>query len=96
MFTLEDFGELRHLWLKYNIELKRCYIYAERDGKRVPVDLVDLKRMRLYHKRILAVDRALKCLIACHPSEVLDAFVCPTVRMHYSDALTRLDDAWIN
>lgn len=92
MFTLEDFGELRHLWLKYNIELKHCYIYEERYGKRIPVDL-DLKRMRLCHKRILAVDRALKCLIACHPSEVFDAFVCPTVCLHFSDALTRHDNA---
>jgi hypothetical protein len=92
MLTLEEFGELRHLWLKYNIELKRCCIYGERYGKRVPVAL-DLKRMRRYHKRILAVDRALKCLIARHPAEVFDAFICPTVCLHYSDALTRHDNA---
>lgn len=91
MLTLGEFGELRHLWLKYSLELKKCYIYAERNGKRVPVDL-DLKRMRLCHKRILAVDRALKCLIANNPTEVFDAFVCPTVCLHFSDALTRHDN----
>lgn len=81
MLTLEEFGELRHLWLKYNLELKKCYI-----------DL-DIKRMKRYHKRILAVDRAIKCLIVCHPAEVFDAFICPTVCLHYADALTRHDNA---
>ena len=37
MLTLEEFGELRHLWLKYNIELKRCCIYEERYGKKYPL-----------------------------------------------------------
>lgn len=92
MLTLQEFGELRHLWLKYSIELKNCYIYVEKDGKRVPID-IDLKRMRRCHKRIVAIDSALKCLIANHPAEVLNAFVCPTVCLHYSDALTRHDRA---
>lgn len=92
MLTLQEFGELRHLWLKYSIELKNCYIYVEKDGKRVPID-IDLKRMRRCHKRIVAIDSALKCLIANHPAEVFNAFVCPTVCLHYSDALTRHDSA---
>lgn len=31
--------------------------------------------------------------IANHPAEVFNAFVCPTVCLHYSDALTRHDRA---
>lgn len=92
MFSLQEFGELRYLWLKYSLELKRCHTYVKKDGKMVPTG-IDSERMKRYYKRIVAVDRALKCLIACHPSEVFDAFVCPTVCLHFSDALTRHDSA---
>lgn len=92
MFSLQEFGELRYLWLKYSLELKRCHTYVKKDGKMVPTG-IDSERMKRYYKRIVAVDRALKCLIACHPSEVFDAFVCPTVCLHFSDALTRHDNA---
>lgn len=92
MFSLQEFGELRYLWLKYSIELKNCYIYVEKDGKRVPID-IDLKRMKRYYKRIVAVDRALKCLIAKYPAAVFYAFVCPTGSLQHFDALTRHDSA---
>lgn len=54
---------------------------------------IDSERMKRYYKRIVAVDRALKCLIAKYPAAVFYAFVCPTVCLHYSDALTRHDNA---
>lgn len=92
MFTLQEVGELRHLWLKYSLELKRCHTYVRKEGKMVPTG-IDAKHMKRCYKRILAVDRALKCLIARHPAEVFDAFICPTVCLHYSDALTRHDSA---
>lgn len=92
MFSLQEFGELRYLWLKYSLELKRCHTYVKKDGKMVPTG-IDSERMKRYYKRIVAVDRALKCLIANHPAEVFNAFVCPTVCLHYSDALTRHDRA---
>lgn len=63
MFSLQEFGELRYLWLKYSLELKRCHTYVKKDGKMVPTG-IDSERMKRYYKRIVAVDRALKCLIA--------------------------------
>lgn len=36
MFSLQEFGELRYLWLKYSLELKRCHTYVKKDGKMVP------------------------------------------------------------
>ena len=63
MFSLQEFGELRYLWLKYSLELKRCHTYVKKDGKMVPTG-IDSERMKRYYKRIVVVDRALKCLIA--------------------------------
>lgn len=92
MFTLQEVGELRHLWLKYSLELKRCHTYVRKEGKMVPTG-IDAKHMKRCYKRIIAVDRALKCLIAEYPAAIFYAFVCPTVCLHYSDALTRHDSA---
>ena len=44
-------------------------------------------------ERIVAVDRALKCLIAKYPAAVFYAFVCPTGSLQHFDALTRHDSA---
>ena len=41
----------------------------------------------------VAVDRALKCLIAKYPAAVFYAFVCPTGSLQHFDALTRHDSA---
>lgn len=49
--------------------------------------------MKRYYKRIVAVDRALKCLIAKYPAAVFYAFVCPTGSLQHFDALTRHDSA---
>lgn len=87
MFTLEEFGELRHLWLKYNIELKRCYIWAERDGRRVPDDF-DPMRTRRCHNRAIAVEHALRCLSATHPETIFYTFVCPTINRQYTKILS--------
>lgn len=57
MFSLQEFGELRYLWLKYSLELKRCHTYVKKDGKMVPTG-IDSERMKRYYKRIVAVDRA--------------------------------------
>lgn len=92
MFSLQEFGELRYLWLKYSLELKCCYTYVKKDGKMVPTG-IDSERMKRYYKRIVAVDRALKCLIAKHPATVFYAFVCPTGSLQHFDALTRHDSA---
>lgn len=58
MFSLQEFGELRYLWLKYSLELKRCHTYVKKDGKMVPTG-IDSECMKRYYKRIVAVDRAL-------------------------------------
>jgi hypothetical protein len=92
MFSLQEFGELRYLWLKYSLELKRCHTYVKKDGKMVPTG-IDSERMKRYYKRIVAVDRALKCLIAEYPAAVFYAFVCPTGSLQHFDALTRHDSA---
>lgn len=92
MLTLQEFDELRHLWVKYSIELKHGYTYVNRDGKMVPID-TDAERLRRCRKRVLAVDRALKCLIAKYPAAVFYAFVCPTGSLQHFDALTRHDSA---
>lgn len=39
MFSLQEFGELRYLWLKYSLELKRCHTYVKKDGKMVPTGI---------------------------------------------------------
>lgn len=70
MLTLQEFDELRHLWVKYSIELKHGYTYVNRDGKMVPID-TDAERLRRCRKRVLAVDSALKCLIAEYPAVAL-------------------------
>lgn len=54
---------------------------------------IDSERMKRYYKRIVAVDRALKCLIAKYPAAVFYAFVCPTGSLQHFDALTRHDSA---
>lgn len=54
MFSLQEFGELRHLWLKYSLELKRCHTYVKKDGKMVPTG-IDSERMKRYYKRIVAL-----------------------------------------
>lgn len=92
MFSLQEFGELRYLWLEYSLELKRCHAYVKKDGKMVPTG-IDSERMKRYYKRIVAVDRALKCLIAKYPAAVFYAFVCPTGSLQHFDALTRHDSA---
>jgi hypothetical protein len=70
VLTLQEFDELRHLWVKYSIELKHGYTYVNRDGKMVPID-TDAERLRRCRKRVLAVDSALKCLIAEYPAAAL-------------------------
>lgn len=92
MFTLQEFGELRHLWLKYSLELKRCHTYVKKDGKMVPTG-IDSERMKRCYKRIVAVDRVLKCLVAEYPDAIFYAFVCPTLSLQLFDALTRYDSA---
>lgn len=57
------------------------------------VSYSDGERMKRYYKRIVAVDRALKCLIAKYPAAVFYAFVCPTGSLQHFDALTRHDSA---
>lgn len=52
------------------IELKHGYTYVNRDGKMVPID-TDAERLRRCRKRVLAVDSALKCLIAEYPAAAL-------------------------
>lgn len=50
MFSLQEFGELRYLWLKYSLELKRCHTYVKKDGKMVPTG-IDSERMKRYYKK---------------------------------------------
>lgn len=90
MFTLEEFGELRHLWLKYSLELKRCHTYVKKDGKMVPTG-IDSERMKRYYKRIVAVDRALKCLIAANPAAIFYTFVYPDISLAHIKALIQHD-----
>lgn len=91
MFTLQEFGELRYLWLIYDMELRRS-LYIEEDGNRMLTN-VNPERVRYLYNKLIAVDSALKCLIASHPAEVFNAFVCPTVFVHHRDDLTRHDSA---
>lgn len=92
MLTLKEFGDLRYLWLVYHMQLKHCYHYIEKDNKRIMTN-IDVKHTRQCRKRLLAVHRALKCLIASHPAEIFAVFVCPTVFIHHMDDLTRHDSA---
>lgn len=92
MFTLQEFGELRCLWLIFTQDIKSCYHYIEKDGKRCMTN-IDPKRTRQCRKRAIAVENALKCLIAKYPSAILAAFVCPTVSVLHYEALTRHDRA---
>ena len=52
MFTLQEFGELRCLWLIFTQDIKSCYHYIEKYGKRC-MTKIDPKRMRQYRKRAI-------------------------------------------
>lgn len=82
MLSLLEFSELRALWLLFAQDVEACYHYIEKDGKRWMTN-IDPMHTRRCHNRAIAVERALKCLIATHPEAIFYTFVCPTISIYH-------------
>ena len=92
MLSLLEFGELRRLWLIFIQEVEQSYHYIEKDGKRCLTN-IDAMHTRRCHKRAIAVENAIKCLIAKYPAAIFYAFVCPEIGPQHRKELTRHDSA---
>lgn len=69
MLSLFEFSELRALRLLFTQDIESCYRYVEQDGKRCMMN-IDPMRTKRCHNRAIAVERALKCLIAANPAAI--------------------------
>ena len=90
MLSLFEFSELRALWLLFMQDIESCYRYVEQDGKRCMTN-IDPMRTKRCHNRAIAVERALKCLIASNPAAIFYTFVCPDISRAHIKALIQHD-----
>ena len=90
MLSLFEFSELRALWLLFTQDIESCYRYVKQDGKICMMN-IDPMRTKRCHNRAMAVERALKCLIAANPAAIFYTFVCPDISLAQIKALIKHD-----
>lgn len=76
MFDIHDFKDLIYLWSVFTAEAKDCYDVEDYDNKRMLINL-NPKRTAQCHQRSIAVETAIKCIIAKHPAPIFYAFISP-------------------